>query len=81
MKLIRNSIAAAGLFAALGSAQAPKPRYEVVDVGTLGGGYTYGYGLNNAGVVVGGAATSTQTDGITQTAFLSKNGGIHSLGT
>ena len=81
MNLIRNSIAAASLFAALVNAQAPKPRYEVIDVGTLGGGYAYGYGLNNAGDVVGGAATSTQTDGFAQTAFIWRKGQIHPLGT
>ncbi len=81
MNLIRNSIAAASLFAALVNAQAPKPRYKVIDVGTLGGGYTYGYGLNNAGAVVGGAATPTQTDGLAQTAFIWRKGQIHSLGT
>jgi probable HAF family extracellular repeat protein len=81
MNLIRNSIAAASLFAALVNAQAPKPRYEVIDVGTLGGGYTYGYGLNNGGAVIGGAATPAQTDGFAQTAFVWRKGQIHSLGT
>ena len=76
-----SSFATAGLLAALVNAHAPKPRYEVIDVGTLGGGYTYGYGLNNAGAVVGGAATPTQTDGFAQTAFVWREGRIHSLGT
>ena len=52
-------------------AQKPKPpRYTVTDLGTLGGTYSYAYGINNAGVISGGAATPTQTGGIFQTAFL-----------
>jgi probable HAF family extracellular repeat protein len=52
-------------------AQNPKlPRYTVTDLGTLGGTYSYAYGINNAGVISGGAATPTQTGGIFQTAFL-----------
>lgn len=50
--------------------QAQSPRYKVTDLGTLGGNYSYAYGLNNTGVVAGGAATSTQTGGVYQTAFL-----------
>lgn len=45
-------------------------RYTVTDLGTLGGTYSYAYGISNAGVVTGGAATATQTDGISQTAAL-----------
>jgi|HubBroStandDraft_6_1064221.scaffolds.fasta_scaffold23584_2 probable HAF family extracellular repeat protein len=44
--------------------------YTVKDLGTLGGGYSFGYGVNKLGVVSGGAATPTQTDFISQTAFL-----------
>jgi probable HAF family extracellular repeat protein len=51
--------------------QKPEPaRYTVTDLGTLGGTYSYAYGLNNAGVVAGGAATATQSGGVYQTAFL-----------
>ena len=60
MKTILISIGAASLLAALAIAQ-PSPRYTVTDLGTLGGMYSYGYGINNAGEVSGGAATPTQT--------------------
>jgi probable HAF family extracellular repeat protein len=46
------------------------PRYTVTDLGTLGGMYSYAYGINNAGVIAGAAATPTQSGGISQTAFL-----------
>jgi probable HAF family extracellular repeat protein len=52
------------------SAQAQGPRYAVTDLGALGGTYSYAYGINNGGVVAGGAATPTQTDGLSQTAVL-----------
>ena len=55
------------------SAQVESPhtlRYTVTDLGTLGGTYSYAYGLNNAGIVAGGAATANQTGGLFQTAFL-----------
>ena len=51
-------------------AQAQGPHYAVTDLGALGGGYSYAYGINNAGVVAGGAATANQTDGYSQTAAL-----------
>ena len=52
-------------------AQTPNPpHYTVTDLGTLGGTYSYAYGINNSGVVSGGAATQAQTGGISQTAFL-----------
>jgi probable HAF family extracellular repeat protein len=66
------------------AAQEPKPkpaRYAVTDLGTLGGTYSYAYGLNNAGVVAGGAATQSQTGGLFQTAFLWYRGHIVDLGT
>lgn len=56
-------------------------RYTVTDLGTLGGSYSYGYGINNAGVVSGGAATQAQTDGVSQTAFLWDRGHFFNLGT
>lgn len=64
------------------AAQAPKPvRYTITDLGTLGGTYSYAYGINNKGVVSGGAATETQTNGATQTAFRWSAGDIVDLGT
>jgi probable HAF family extracellular repeat protein len=57
------------------------PHYRVKDLGTLGGTYSYGYGVNNAGEVAGGSATRTQTGGLSQTAFLWYRGHIKDLGT
>jgi probable HAF family extracellular repeat protein len=66
------------------SAQEQKPepaRYTVMDLGTLGGTYSFGFGINNAGEVAGAAATSAQTDGFAATAFLwTKRKGISNLG-
>jgi probable HAF family extracellular repeat protein len=64
-------------------AQAPNPpHYTITDLGTLGGTYSYAYGLNDAGVVAGGAATANQTGGVYQTAFLwDKNLHMIDLGT
>lgn len=84
-----NSTWAACLLAALAmpvglSAQEEKPnpaRYTITDLGTLGGTYSYAYGINNAGIVAGGAATPTQTDGVSQTAFLWYGGQPINLGT
>jgi len=69
MKKIRTSIAAATLLAALATAQ-PQRRYTVIDLGTLGGTYSFGFGINLAGDVVGAAATPAQTDGAAATAIL-----------
>src|SRR3954469_17253816 len=58
------------------------PHYRIKDLGTLGGTYSYAYGLNNAGQVAGGSATPNQTGGLSQTAFLwTKHTGIQDLGT
>ena len=64
------------------AAHAQGPRYKITDLGTLGGTYSSAFGLNNTGVVAGGAATPTQTGGIYQTAFLWDDDlGIIDLGT
>jgi probable HAF family extracellular repeat protein len=62
--------------------------YNVTDLGTLGGAYSFGLGLNNAGVVAGAAATATQQGDPNsvnppppQTAFLWSRGHMISLGT
>ncbi len=56
-------------------------RYVVTDLGTLGGGYSFAYGLSDSGMVSGGAATSNQTDFVSQTGFVWKNGQLNSTGT
>src|ERR1022692_4237899 len=78
--LITVGIAASSMFAALAIAQ-PAPHYTVTDLGTLGGTYSYGYGINYAGWVGGGAATVSQTGGVAQTAFLWHGGHMTNLGT
>ena len=57
------------------------PRYKVIDLRTLGGTYSYAYGLNNAGVVAGGAATTSQVGGLFQTALLWDGGPPINLGS
>lgn len=79
MKTILISIAAGSLLAAFATAQTP--RYTITDLGTLGGAYSYGFGINNAGEVSGGAATATQSGGLSQTAFLWYRGHMTNLGT
>jgi uncharacterized membrane protein len=69
MRTILTSIAAGSWLAALAAAQ-PQPRYTVIDLGTLGGTYSIGFGINNAGDVAGAAATPAQTDGFAATAVL-----------
>jgi probable HAF family extracellular repeat protein len=79
MKPILTSIGAGALLAALAIAQTP--RYTVTDLGTLGGGYSYAYGMNGAGHIAGGAATPTQTGGVNQTAFVWDGRHMTDLGT
>jgi hypothetical protein len=69
MKKILTSIAAGILLAGLLTAQ-PERRYTVIDLGTLGGGYSFGFGINIEGIVAGAAATPAQTDGFAATASL-----------
>src|ERR1039458_9815702 len=69
MKKILTSIVAATLLAGLVAAQ-PQRRYTVIDLGTLGGAYSNGFGINIEGDVVGAAATPAQTDGFAATASL-----------
>src|SRR5260370_35801342 len=57
------------------------PHYRVTDLGTLGGTYSYAFGMNNAGEVAGGAATASQVGGLAQTAFLWSRGQMQNLGT
>jgi probable HAF family extracellular repeat protein len=80
MKTILALVAAGGVFAIMPIGQSP-PRYSVNDLGTLGGVYSYAYGVDNAGRVAGGSATSTQTGGVAQTAFLWDRGHLIDLGT
>jgi probable HAF family extracellular repeat protein len=80
MKTILISITAGISLAVLAAAQ-PQPRYTVIDLGTLGGAYSYAYGINNAGQVSGGAATAVQNGGLFQTGFVWYHGHIIDLGT
>jgi probable HAF family extracellular repeat protein len=86
MKSILTSITATGLLAAVAMAQPqaprPQPHYTVTDLGTFGGAYSFAYGIDNAGVVSGGAATPAQTNFLTQTGFVWYGGGpLIPLGT
>jgi probable HAF family extracellular repeat protein len=63
------------------SAQNQPARYVVTDLGTLGGNYSFGYGLSDAGAVAGGAATPNQVDFLSQTGFVWKNGKMLKIGT
>src|SRR5512146_1152651 len=63
------------------TAQAEPARYTVTDLGTLGGPYSFGYGLNNSGIVSGGAATPNQQDFVSQTGFLWFHGQLVNVGT
>jgi len=46
------------------------PHYHVRDLGTLGGTYSFGNGINAWGWVAGGSATPSQNNGLAQTGFL-----------
>src|SRR5579863_9579681 len=63
---------AAAMFVGLNTqGQGPKPAtYTVTDIGTLGGSYSSAYSINASGIVAGGAATPSQTNGVSQTAFI-----------
>ncbi len=80
MQKIQIFILAAGLLGRLATAQ-PQPRYVVTDLGTLGGAYSYSYGINDAGLISGGAATPSQSGGVSQTAFLWFGKKMINLGT
>jgi probable HAF family extracellular repeat protein len=63
-------------------AQTKKPAvYNVTDLGTLGGTYSYTYTLTETGIVGGGAATASQVDGLSQTAFVWQGGQMVGLGS
>jgi len=80
MKTLLTSIATGTLLAGLSVAQ-QQPRYQVFDLGTLGGTYSTGFGINDKGDVAGQAATLAQTDGFAATGFLwSNQKGIQNLG-
>ena len=69
MKAILSSLATSTLLAGILVAQ-PQPSYTVIDLGTLGGTYSFTFGMNIQGSVVGAAATPAQTDGFAATAAL-----------
>jgi probable HAF family extracellular repeat protein len=79
MKSMSILLAAGCLWANLAAAQ-PNPRYQIIDLGTLGGSFSTAYGLNSKGVVSGGSATPSQT-GLAQTAFVWNRGHMTNLGT
>lgn len=63
-------IATAILANAQQSAGQRLPHYVVRDLGTFGGNYSYGYGINDLGWVAGGAATPSETNYVAEKAFL-----------
>jgi probable HAF family extracellular repeat protein len=85
---LRGGIAAAWMLAVVACATEEAPtepelatasaslRYTVHDLGTLGGSYSYAFGINRGGAVVGVSATS---DG-QEHAFLWRNGTMTDLG-
>ena len=73
-QLVRLALAAALLVASRAWAA---PTYNLLDLGTLGGSSSAAWGINEAGQVVGAAATATGA----QHAFLYTNGMMIDLGT
>ena len=46
-------------FLSLGANRVSAIPYEIIDLGTLGGDYSYAYGINDSGQIVGWASTSS----------------------
>lgn len=59
----------------------PLQHYQVTDLGTLGGSYSFAYSINGNGTMTGGSATAHQSGGLAQTAFLWSRGRLINLGT
>jgi len=59
----------------------PLPHYQLTDLGTLGGSYSFAFSINNNGMLTGGSATASQSGGLAQTAFLWSRGRLTNLGT
>jgi probable HAF family extracellular repeat protein len=63
-------------------AQGPRTaKYTVTDLGTFGGTYSFAFGINNSGMVAGGAARPSQTDFLSLTGFVWDGGQLIPLGT
>jgi probable HAF family extracellular repeat protein len=75
-RMVALVIAIAALLAVV-PARAVDPAFTVTDLGTLGGDRSSGYGINQAGLVIG---TSTTPDGATR-GFIYDNGTLSEIGT